>query len=71
MGDWKLVRVVGAATQLFNLKDDRVEEHNVAADHRDVIAKIEKYLKTARTSSAQFPLTKARSTKKQTQPGSE
>jgi arylsulfatase A-like enzyme len=53
IGDWKAVRL--APTQpleLYDLKADRGETHNVAADHPDVVARIEAYLKTARTEQA-------------------
>lgn len=71
MGDWKFVRVVGAGPQLFNLKEDRSEKSDVAAEHTDVISKIEEYLKKARTDSKLFPLTKVPSPEKRTQSGSE
>jgi arylsulfatase A-like enzyme len=57
MGDWKAIRLkVGKPLELYDLKGDIGETHNVAADHADVVAKIEDYLKTARTESADFPI---------------
>lgn len=47
---------VGGPLELYDLKTDVGEAHNVAADHADVVAKIEDYLKTARTESADFPI---------------
>jgi len=44
--------------ELYNLKDDISEEHNIAASHPDVIARIEACLKTARTDSPKWPLGK-------------
>ena len=55
-GDWKAVRDIGGQMELFNLKDDPGEKNNVAGAHPDVVAKIEEYLKTARTESPGFPL---------------
>lgn len=50
MGDWKVVRPApDAKLQLFNLKDDLGETRNVAVENREVMARIERYLKTART----------------------
>jgi arylsulfatase A-like enzyme len=57
MGDWKALRLkVGGPLELYDLKDDVGEAHNVAADHADVVAKVEAYLKGARTESADFPI---------------
>jgi arylsulfatase A-like enzyme len=50
MGDWKAVRLKpGAPLELYDLARDVGETSNVAAAHPDVVAKIEAYLKTART----------------------
>ncbi len=50
MGDWKAVRHSSDVPfELYNLKDDIGEKNNVAADHPDIIAKIENYIATART----------------------
>ena len=57
MGKWKAVRLKnGAPLELFDLEADRNEEHEVAAKHPDIVAKIEAILKTARTESAQWPV---------------
>ena len=57
MGDWKAVRLkVGAPLELYNLKTDIGEKDNVAAKNPEVVAKIEAYLKTARTESEQWPI---------------
>jgi arylsulfatase A-like enzyme len=56
-GDWKAVRHgLTAPLELYDLKTDIAESHNVAADHPDVVAKILDYLKTARTESPDFPI---------------
>ena len=50
MGDWKAVRLKpGAPLELYDLARDVGETSDIAATHRDVVAKIEAYLKTART----------------------
>ena len=55
MGKWKAVRLKpGAPLELYDLEADPKEEHD-AASNADVIAKIEGYLKTARTPSDRWP----------------
>jgi len=50
MGNWKAVRPKpGAPLELYDLARDIGETSDVAAAHPDVIARIETYLKTART----------------------
>jgi arylsulfatase A-like enzyme len=50
MGDWKAVRLKpGAPLELYDLKRDVGETSDVAAAHPDLVARIETYLKTART----------------------
>jgi arylsulfatase A-like enzyme len=57
MGDWKGVRLApGAKLELFNLKNDPSEKSNVAAANSEIVAKIDNYLKTARTESTEWPL---------------
>lgn len=41
---------------LFDLSQDPGEEHNIAGEHPEVIERIEKYLKTARTESPNWPV---------------
>jgi arylsulfatase A-like enzyme len=56
-GDWKSVRLApGEPLELYNLKTDVSESVNVAEKHPEVIAKIENYLKTARTDSERWPI---------------
>lgn len=60
-GDWKAVRPGPCQPlELYNLKDDIGEEHDVAAKHPDVVARIEAYLRTARTDSPDFPVRPAK-----------
>jgi arylsulfatase A-like enzyme len=59
MGDWKLVRQPfgqNPTAELYNIKNDLGETKNVAAEHKDVVMKIETYLKTARTESNDWPV---------------
>ena len=57
MGAWKAVRLkTGAPLELYDLAGDPGEQHNVAEAQPDVIAKIEKYLSSARTESARWPV---------------
>ena len=50
MGDWKAVRPKPhAPLELYNLKEDIGETVNVAGKNPKVMARIETYLKTART----------------------
>ena len=56
-GDWKaLRRAPGQPLELYNLAKDPGEQQNVAADHPEIVADIETYLKTARTASKEFPI---------------
>jgi arylsulfatase A len=56
MGIWKAVRLKpGAPLELYDLPNDPIESHDVSGDNPDVVAKIEKYLATARTPSARWP----------------
>ena len=49
-GDWKAIRAkAGAPLELYNLRNDPGESKDVAVGNPAVIARIEKYLKTART----------------------
>ena len=57
MGDWKAIRnKLGEPLELFDLAKDIGEKVNVAEKHPDVVAKVEAYLKTARTESKEWPL---------------
>jgi len=63
MGDWKAVRLnvhkdPKGPLELYNLTNDIGEQQNVAAEYHDVIARIEAYLKTARTDSPKWPIDK-------------
>lgn len=60
MGDWKAVRKSpGTPLELYDLATDLGETNNVAAAQPKIVAKIEDYLKTARTESEYWPLRNA------------
>ncbi len=66
MGDWKAVRLEpGKALELYNLKEDLGEKNDVADKHPDVVAKIEAYLKNARTESERWPIKTAKEAAKE------
>jgi len=51
-GDWKAVRpAAGAPVEVYDLKADRQENHNVAAAHADVAARAEDILRAAHVDS--------------------
>jgi len=57
MGDFKAVRKgLDGKLKLFNLTTDIGEQHDVAGEHPEIVAKIEAYLKTARTPSEHWPV---------------
>lgn len=57
MGDWKAVRLAkDQPLELYNLRTDPSEKTNVAAQQPKIVAKIDKYLKTARTESPNWPI---------------
>jgi arylsulfatase A len=56
MGQWKGIRLKpGAPLELYDLSADEREQHDVAAQHADVVKKIEGILQTARTPSPRWP----------------
>ena len=63
MGDWKAVRPqADEPIELYNLKTDLGEKQNVAEGNPEVVARIEAFLKTARTESDLWPIKSARET---------
>ena len=64
MGNWKAVRKrLASPLELYDLRTDLAEAHDLAADHPDVVARIETYLKTARTPSENWPLLEGKTRK--------
>jgi len=69
MGDWKGIRLEpGAPLELYNLKTDLAEKENVADKNPEIVARIEDYLKAARTESARWPLRTAKQEKENPDP---
>lgn len=61
MDDWKAVRPqAGEPLELYSLKTDLGEKHDVAKQNPGVVAKIEEYLKIARTDAKEWPIKTAR-----------
>jgi arylsulfatase A-like enzyme len=57
MGEWKAVRLKkNAPLEVYDLKKDPGEKENIADKNAPIVARIERYLKTARTDSAEWPL---------------
>lgn len=57
LGDWKAVKNGPAdPIELYDLQTDRGERNNVAADHPDIVKKIETVMKSACTDSPDWPL---------------
>jgi arylsulfatase A-like enzyme len=59
-GKWKIIRsgvdVGDPPYELYDLSTDIGEEHNVAGEHPDVVARLTNYAKEAHTPSKSFPL---------------
>jgi arylsulfatase A len=60
MGDWKAVRLNVAKDpngpiELYNLKDDLGEEHNVADQHPETVQQMAEIMRMARTPSDRWP----------------
>jgi arylsulfatase A-like enzyme len=55
-GRWKGIRPLDRPLEVYDLQTDLSESHNVASDHADVAARLEDYLKSARTDSQAFPI---------------
>ena len=57
MGDWKGVRTApGRPLELYDIKADPAEKTDLALERKDIVAKIDTYLQTARTESETWPL---------------
>jgi arylsulfatase A-like enzyme len=58
-GNYKAIRPhLDAKLELYDLTKDLQEKNNIAESNPDVVNKIEEYLKTARTESKDWPLTR-------------
>jgi arylsulfatase A-like enzyme len=71
MGDWKAVKLgTNKPLELYNLVSDLGETENIADKHPGIVAKIEEFLKTARTDSKDWPV-KVRGEQKSEKPDAE
>jgi arylsulfatase A-like enzyme len=58
IGDWKAVKLgTKKPIELYDLKADLGEKHDVAAQHSDVVQRFADYLKSARVDSPLWPIT--------------
>ena len=54
---WKAVTVKkGAPLELYRIKDDPYEQHNLADDHPDVVKELDKLMRQMRTPSVNYPI---------------
>ena len=54
---WKAVTVKkGAPLELYRIKDDPYEQHNLADDHPDVVKELDKLMRLMRTPSVNYPI---------------
>ena len=57
MGDWKAERLgTKLPIELYDMKTDTEEKHDVPAQHSDVVKRFDDYFKTARTESEAWPI---------------
>jgi arylsulfatase A-like enzyme len=57
MGYWKGVRTApGKPVELYDLRSDLGEQADVAASHADVVRQVERWMREARTESADWPV---------------
>jgi len=56
MGPWKAIRRWNGPIELFDLRTDLAEQHDIAAAHPDIVRKIETCLASARTESPHWPM---------------
>jgi arylsulfatase A-like enzyme len=55
-GNWKLIRFLGEPPELYDLRSDIGEEHDVAAKHSGVVEQLTTLLESARIEHPEFPL---------------
>ncbi|MBN8824899.1 MULTISPECIES: arylsulfatase [unclassified Spirosoma] len=54
-GKWKAVGVIGAPWELYDLEADRTEQHNLAANHPDLVKKLDQQWNTWANTHSVFP----------------
>jgi len=61
MGKWKgMCKPFGGPIELYDLKTDIGEQHDIAAQHPEVVAKVREAMKAAHTPSPQWQVTPAK-----------
>ena len=56
-GEWKCVTVKkNAPLELYRIKDDPYEQHNLAAEHPDVVKQLDELMHAMRTPSPNYPI---------------
>ena len=56
-GEWKCVTVKkNAPLELYRIKDDPYEQHNLAAEHPDVVKQLDELMHSLRTPSPNYPI---------------
>ena len=56
LDDWKGIRTFGKPLKLYDLKTDLAERHDVAAEHPEVVRRIERILETSHSENEYWPL---------------
>ncbi len=60
-GDWKAVRNgPSAVVELYDLKNDEAERHDVAGEHKDVVTQALRLMAASRTEDPNWPLSEAK-----------
>jgi arylsulfatase A-like enzyme len=56
-GEWKCVTVKkDAPLELYRIREDPYEQHNLAADHPEVVKELDKLMRQLRTPSPNYPI---------------
>ncbi|MCG9972561.1 arylsulfatase [Christiangramia crocea] len=55
-GKWKAIRILNKPVELYDLETDKREEHDLAAEHPEIVAEMEALFNEARTDDPNFVL---------------